>query len=435
MNKFFVRALVSGAVCFVMHSVSAAPLDQVLSDVQRLTQRSVQQAAAEVGLVKKAQVREDQLKDAAQQRLEELRKRAEGLETELIKAGEELTQERRRYDDEKKTLDGVFESIDRHETLLRELAAPHGLADVGLDRIDSKRTASLERLEGLWLAASSQIAATAQSDKVTRDVFNVDGTQFQSEVVRHGPFTASLTDGRWVNFLPAQKAWQVLARQPDPAASGTSVIDPTMGVALSQAADRNSVWNHIKPAGIIGVFIAVVAVIALGLGLLRYTRLTLQARRITEQKKHLDQPSQDNALGRVLAAGNAAAGAGKEAQETALEAAVTEELPALTRGLGTLAVLAGIPTLLGLLGTVSGMIETFTVMSRYGNNQPDLLAGGIAEALVTTELGLIAAIPILLLHCAVKNKAKDISDVLEEEAAGLAALTAAGQKAVTAEAV
>ena len=115
-----------------------------------------------------------------------------------------------------------------------------------------------------------------------------------------------------------------------------------------------------------------------------------------------------------------------ELLEARLDAALVAERPRLNRGISMLAVLAGIPTLLGLLGTVSGMIETFGVMSAHGSAEPGLLAGGIAEALITTELGLITAIPILLLHCAVKNRRDAVISTLEEAAATLAVREAHG---------
>ncbi len=84
--------------------------------------------------------------------------------------------------------------------------------------------------------------------------------------------------------------------------------------------------------------------------------------------------------------------------------------------------MAGIPPLLGLLGTVGGMIETFDVITRFGSNNTELLSGGIAEALLTTQLGLMTAIPLLLLHCAVKSQSRQLTQMLEQEAAALVVL-------------
>ncbi len=162
-----------------------------------------------------------------------------------------------------------------------------------------------------------------------------------------------------------------------------------------------------KPAGVIGIFIGLVAAAALLLGFLRWTALALEERRVRRQLEDMENPREDNSLGRMLAAAKEST---DELLEAKLDAAIVAERPGFERGVATLAVLAGIPTLLGLLGTVSGMIETFTVMSEHGSAEPGLLAG----------------IPILLLHCAVKTKRDALFSHLEEAASTLAVREAAG---------
>ena len=166
----------------------------------------------------------------------------------------------------------------------------------------------------------------------------------------------------------------------------------------------------------IGILIALTALSALLLGAWRWIRLTGELRNVRRQRLS-ETPDSSNALGRLLLA---SAEHHDESLEARLDAALTAERPAFNRGIALLAMLAGIPTLLGLLGTVSGMIETFAVMSELGAAEPRLLAGGIAQALVTTELGLMSAIPILLLHCAVKTRRDELIAVLEEVASELA---------------
>ncbi|MFW5752488.1 MAG: MotA/TolQ/ExbB proton channel family protein [Planctomycetota bacterium] len=101
---------------------------------------------------------------------------------------------------------------------------------------------------------------------------------------------------------------------------------------------------------------------------------------------------------RVLAAGTREGALGHQAREAELEAALLREEPRLERSLSFLAVLAAVAPLLGLLGTVTGMIRTFQVIAVHGTGNPRLLSGGISEALVTTQMGLLAAVPILLAH-------------------------------------
>ena len=90
---------------------------------------------------------------------------------------------------------------------------------------------------------------------------------------------------------------------------------------------------------------------------------------------------------------------------------------------------ANTATLLGLLGTVTGMIATFQSITLFGTGDPKLMAGGISQALITTVLGLIAAIPLLLLHNFVATRSKDLVQILEERSAGMVASRAEKGKA------
>ena len=121
----------------------------------------------------------------------------------------------------------------------------------------------------------------------------------------------------------------------------------------------------------------------------------------------------------VLAAGLRFRRASWEILENVLEEAIMKELPSLERYLPTLQVLAAVAPLLGLLGTVTGMINTFQVITIFGTGDPKMMSGGISEALITTELGLIMAIPIILLHSYFSRKVESIIGDMEEKAVGL----------------
>jgi len=122
---------------------------------------------------------------------------------------------------------------------------------------------------------------------------------------------------------------------------------------------------------------------------------------------------------RVLRAGLAARGESRETLESILQEAILRELPRLERSLPLLAILGAVAPLLGLLGTVSGMIETFRIITLYGTGEPRLMAGGISEALITTELGLAVAIPIMLLHAWLSRRVEHVVGDLEEKAVAL----------------
>jgi biopolymer transport protein ExbB len=100
--------------------------------------------------------------------------------------------------------------------------------------------------------------------------------------------------------------------------------------------------------------------------------------------------------------------------ENALQEAVLQELPSLEKRLSTISVFGSTAPLLGLLGTVAGMISLFEVITSYGTSDPKLLAGGISEALITTEVGLVIAIPIILMHNLLSNKLDRISSEINQ---------------------
>lgn len=421
-------------------ALQAASLDEVYREVSASAAQDRARAAQQLSAVGRDVKAVEQAERAAGDKVKRLRDEVARLEDQLAQASSRLEERREILHKERTSFDAVFESVDRHEALLRDLVLPTGLApgsrtlalaeghpaQTASDRPDASSSAyAVERIENLWLAQSEQIAATARIDEVQARIYDLDGKAQEAVVLRVGPFAARTLDGRWLKYLPAQRSWQVLARQPE-AAPDALLLDPSFGPLTAKASERGGILATLRPAGVVGVFIVIVAAAALALGIWRWIALTQTAVRVRRQRDSLGRLLADNPLGRMLrAAREAPAQTSDQTTESLLDAALAAERPLLDKGIGTLAVLAGIPTLLGLLGTVSGMIETFSVMSEYGSNQPDLLAGGIAEALLTTEMGLVAAIPILLLHCAVKSRRRSILDVLEEEAA----LEAAGRSA------
>ena len=114
--------------------------------------------------------------------------------------------------------------------------------------------------------------------------------------------------------------------------------------------------------------------------------------------------------------------------ELKLDEAILRETPALERWQGLIKLLAAVAPLLGLLGTVTGMIATFQAITQYGTGDPKMMADGISQALVTTVLGLVAAIPLLFLHSLVAARSKALIQLLEQQSAGLIALHLGGER-------
>jgi biopolymer transport protein ExbB len=132
-----------------------------------------------------------------------------------------------------------------------------------------------------------------------------------------------------------------------------------------------------------------------------------------------DRTTGRSPVARVVRAGLDARRETREVLESVLEEAILRELPVLQRGLAMLAVFGAIAPLLGLLGTVTGMIETFRVITLHGTGDPKLMSGGISEALVTTEIGLAIAIPVMLAHTWLKRRTDHVIGDMEQQAVHL----------------
>jgi biopolymer transport protein ExbB len=185
-----------------------------------------------------------------------------------------------------------------------------------------------------------------------------------------------------------------------------------------------SLRERIDQGGVIALIIIALGGIGLLLTLWRGLYLSAVYLRIRRQMQDLQQPSTGNPLGRVLSAVEGVSLDEEELLQLKLDEAVLAEMPALERGNGVIKLLAATSPLLGLLGTVTGMILTFQAISLFGTGDPKLMAGGISQALVTTVLGLVVAIPLLFSHSVIAYMSRAMIQRLDEQCAGVLARTA-----------
>jgi biopolymer transport protein ExbB len=134
-----------------------------------------------------------------------------------------------------------------------------------------------------------------------------------------------------------------------------------------------------------------------------------------------DKPSQDNPLGRVMLIKDKYPQADTETLELKLSEGILREVPKITRNLTFIKIISVVAPLMGLLGTVTGMINTFQAITLFGTGDPKLMAGGISQALVTTVLGLVVAIPMTLLFATLHTRSKNLIHILQEQASGIIA--------------
>ncbi len=164
--------------------------------------------------------------------------------------------------------------------------------------------------------------------------------------------------------------------------------------------------------GGIGYLILGLGGFALLLVLERFLVLGWIRLRMLGQEKR-PQANSGNPLGRLSLVAEQHTEASLEALDMHLNEAASRETTRLTRGLSTLGVVAAMAPLLGLLGTVTGMIETFQTITLFGSGDPKLMSSGISQALITTQLGLVVAVPVLLLHSFLKGRANRLIETLD----------------------
>jgi len=307
------------------------------------------------------------------------------------------------------------------------------------DVAESEALPSSDNLNKIYELMLQEIRAQREVATFQAPVANVNDGAEQS-VTRVGPFAVFTTDG--ANFLgykapageeagpllsklPKQPGGQISAAAADVTNAGSNAlvyapIDPTRGALLESFERVPDVRERISYGGTIGYIILGLLAIGGIFGLLNIVRLFLEKMKVNGQKRKA-QASKGNSLGRVMMAYDGAKSRDAETVELKLDEAILKESPKFEFGLNLLKLFAGIAPLLGLLGTVTGMIKTFQAMMIYGTGDPQLMAGGISEALVTTMLGLIAAIPLLILHSFCSSLARSIQGTLEEQSAGIVA--------------
>ncbi|EIO5089560.1 MotA/TolQ/ExbB proton channel family protein [Vibrio cholerae] len=299
------------------------------------------------------------------------------------------------------------------------------------DVVAAKTLPSMAQLRGLWQAMSEEIRASGQIQTTEIQWLNGQGETQTVPALRLGSLGLISEQGyvKWDNARQQALSYQQLPSDfPTFSHIRTLVdgdvvtmnIDPSRGVLLEQLALTPTLSQRLQAGGVIGNVILVLLGVGLIIALYRGAILATLRQKIKAQLKNPEQPG-NNPLGRILAVYNKEQQRSVEALELRLLEAVVDEQNHLETGLSMLKLLAALAPMLGLLGTVTGMIETFQVITQFGNGDPKVMAGGISMALVTTVEGLIAAIPLLLAHNILSAQAEAIRNILEKQGIGLVA--------------
>ncbi len=309
-----------------------------------------------------------------------------------------------------------------------------GRAEPLAEIAQTKKLPSADQLEYLWETLLQEAVEQSKVSKFNATVYTASGDSEDVTAVRIGPFTA-FSGNDYLVFNTDTGRLEFLARQPaindaQPSAQRVfnytgdgyvrGVIDPSLGQLLSLVVDAPTWRERVDQGGNIGYAVLIALAIGLVVGFYKLVTLNLTQAAVRGQARR-KKPSKGNPLGRIMLAYEANQNADSETLQLKLDDAVLKELPKLEGGLNLVKVLAAVAPLMGLLGTVTGMIQTFQAITLFGTGDPKLMAGGISEALVTTMLGLIAAIPLLLLHAFAAGASRRTAQILEEQSVGLIA--------------
>ncbi len=295
-----------------------------------------------------------------------------------------------------------------------------------------KELPKIEELEKFW---EDQLFEMAESGKVVTfdaDITAIDGSVHNSKVTRVGAYNL-LADGHYVVYNSDLGLIQELSQQPgsehvssakafEGQTSGVHklFVDPARGVLLNVFTQKATLEERIEAGGTIGYIIIGLLILGALISIERLITLYIVGAKVNAQRKNTENPG-DNPLGRVLKAYQDNKDVDVETLELKLDEAILKETPALETRISIIKVLAAIAPMMGLLGTVTGMIATFQSIQLFGTGDPKLMAGGISMALMTTVQGLVAALPLMLMHAIVIARSKSVVQVLEEQSAGIVA--------------
>jgi biopolymer transport protein ExbB len=294
---------------------------------------------------------------------------------------------------------------------------------------------SLRELEDLWLALMIEMKLDSEVVRYTTPVLQEDGiTSVPTEVVRLGSFGA-IGESEYLGYLPNANTLFKLTRQPPDRwmmnlardiqrnTSGTgyvpAVMDASHGPLMGLYVERPDIVERIEEGEVVGIVIVAVGAIGIIVALIQYLYLFYMKFAVANQLKRINQPQKNNPLGRLLLSANETVGDRMEVVELRISDAVLREVPRLERFQAFLRLAVAAGPLLGLIGTVIGMIITFDSITASGSSDPKLMAEGIGQAMIATVLGLGIAIPLLFLNAGLVSLSRSVMVILEEQSSRL----------------
>ena len=298
---------------------------------------------------------------------------------------------------------------------------------------NSLQIRTIDDISGLWIELLKEISNAENVKSFDTEVLTADGKLTNLNVLRIGTFSLSsdgkflkhLIDTNQVEFLPSQPSGVSKRKLSNlqSAENGmfTVDIDPTRGAILEKLIQKKTFFQRIADGGLVGYVIILLGLFGVALSGERIYVLREKLQEINKQEEDMNNIG-SNLLGDLLQVAKDNANESIESLEIILDEKIQSITPMIEVRVKAIKLIATVAPLLGLLGTVIGMIETFQAITLFGTGDPKLMAGGISQALVTTMLGLIVAAPLLFLHSYAENYSKSIIGFLEEKASGIVAI-------------
>lgn len=398
-------------------------------------------------------VREEALREAAhdQERIQRFLEKREEQRGLLADARENLAVENRRADSLRQQYEDNEQTLTEYELELEERAGDlndlfaivrqtalnaSGVMDTSLVAAENaerspflqelgkgQQPPSIEDIKELWTSVLTEVVESGKVVRFNATVIKPQGDEAQQTVTRAGVFT-SVSDGAFLRYLPDSGKLVELSRQPaarfqrmarnlETSTEGVQAmaLDPSKGAILSLMVQSPDLKERLQQGGAIGYIILVLGALGVLMVISNGVKLML-ARRGIDKQVELEEPDVKNPLGRLKAISASMTATNFDAISLRLDEQLAEESSLLNRGLPSVAVLAAVSPLLGLLGTVTGMIETFQSITLFGTGDPKLMSGGISQALITTQLGLAVAIPLVLFHSLLSGRVNRIVERL-----------------------
>ncbi|MBO7925141.1 MotA/TolQ/ExbB proton channel family protein [Pseudoalteromonas sp. K222D] len=438
-------AVLAASISFICASVAAEPmdLDSLLKNLEQgKSAQSVQNTQREQQFTARQNEQVQMLKDTQAKRSQMLSE-SERLETQFeeneIKLAN-LTDTLSKRMGSLKELFGVLQQVagdssNKFATSVVSAEIPGRsvfMDDLAQKMGSTSQLASIEDIEKVWYELQREMTEQGKVSRFNTQVIIEGGNKAEQEVVRVGAFNL-ISNGKYLEYSSSTNTLSELTRQPVSRYTSTAgelqqakngivqfALDPTGGSILGLLVQAPDTAEQVHQGGAVGYVILGVGLLALLIAIERFVSLLLVGGKIRRQLKDT-VARDDNPLGRVMKVKDDYPNVAYDTLELKLSEAILREMPKITRNLTLIKIISVVAPLLGLLGTVTGMINTFQAITLFGTGDPKLMAGGISQALVTTVLGLVVAIPTVFIYTILNTRAKSLLLILQEQSAGIIA--------------